>query len=291
MISTTFANGNKEVTVTVTSRNSWAKEDRSRVYFELDQNNKRAPISALYQVISGPTRDKVIEVGGRAYGFELGIDCNSNTKRAAATDAVKELIAMIEAEYQAQAPVEAACEEPAAAQEVAKFYIIETNYTGPQPSEEHNIDLATIVISTAPAITNSSHEARVDGWCGTTDDMAVYAHGEYATLEDAQAALASKFAPVRDCDANRDAFESDDESVVAVYKPGRYTPMSKSATADWIYEGMTASVTAETTDKAITDLASEYEAAASSDGYALDGSVEALLCEYRQDQRDEQVAE
>jgi hypothetical protein len=68
--------------------------------------------------------------------------------------------------------------------------------------------------------------------CGTTNDWAVYAHGEYATIEEARAAITEKFGEVRDSDANGDSFESDDEDVVEAYKPGKYAPMSSQATAD-----------------------------------------------------------
>ena len=32
-------------------------------------------------------------------------------------------------------------------------------------------------IHTSPAHTNMSHQPRLRGWCGTTNDVAVYAHG------------------------------------------------------------------------------------------------------------------
>ena len=91
----TFKNGNKEITVTITGQTEWTKEDQSRIYFDLVQSNKRTPIHKLYEVISGTTRDETIDHNGRKFAFEFGIDCNSHSKRAAATAAVTELVATI----------------------------------------------------------------------------------------------------------------------------------------------------------------------------------------------------
>ena len=85
------------------------------------------------------------------------------------------------------------------------YYVIETNYAGPNHDQHADADI--IEISTAPAITNSSHEVRIEGWCGTTNDWAVYAHGEYASAEEARAAIAEKFGDVRDSDPNGERFE------------------------------------------------------------------------------------
>ena len=44
------------------------------------------------------------------------------------------------------------------------YYIIEHKYVGPNPDQ--NIDADWIEIDTVPATTNSSHEDRIEGWCG-----------------------------------------------------------------------------------------------------------------------------
>jgi len=167
------------------------------------------------------------------------------------------------------------------------YYIIETNYVGPNQTQDQYVDVDKIEISTSPAITNSSHEERTEGWCGTTNDWAVYAHGEYATIEEARAAITDKFGEVRDSDANGDSFESYDEDVVEVYKPGKYTPMSSQATADWAYEGIKSDIEADTTDERIAELVAEYEAEANSNGYTLDSDLEYFMQERRQELRDE----
>lgn len=170
------------------------------------------------------------------------------------------------------------------------YYIIETKYVGPNQTQEQYVDVDRIEISTSPAITNSSHEVRTEGWCGTTNDWAVYAHGEYATLEEARAAITEKFGDVRDCDTNGDSFESDNADVVETYKAGKFAPMSSQATADWAYEGIQSDIEADTTDERIAELVAEYEAEANSIGYTLDSDLEDLMRERRQELRDEQEA-
>lgn len=166
-------------------------------------------------------------------------------------------------------------------------YIIETIYVGPDQTQDQYVDVDKIEISTSPAITNRSHEERTEGWCGTTNDWAVYAHGEYATIEEARAAITEKFGEVRDSDANSDRFESGDEDVVETYKPGKYAPMSRQATADWAYEGILSDIEVDTTDERIAELAAEYEAEANSSGYTLDSALEDFMQERRQELRDE----
>ncbi|EAM4262980.1 hypothetical protein DMA39_22420 [Salmonella enterica subsp. enterica serovar Muenchen] len=167
------------------------------------------------------------------------------------------------------------------------YYIIETNYVGPNQAQDQYVDVDKIEISTSPAITNSSHEKRIEGWCGTTNDWAVYAHGEYATIEEARAAITAKFGEVRDSDPNGDSFESDDEGVIEVYKPGKYAPMSRQDTADWAYAGIQSDIEADTTDERIAGLVAVYEAEANSDGYTLDSDLANFMRERRQELRDE----
>lgn len=153
------------------------------------------------------------------------------------------------------------------------YYIIESTYVGPNSS--HNAESDSIVISTTPAITNSSHEARISGWCGTNNDWATYAHGEYPTLDAACAAVAEQFGDVHD------GPESDDPDIVAVYLPGRYVSMSRRETEDWIHDGMVDDIDADTTDREIDALAVEYENAANDQGIALHAALRDIMTEYR----------
>jgi hypothetical protein len=167
------------------------------------------------------------------------------------------------------------------------FYVIENKYTGPNQDQDQYADVDTIVISTTPAVTNSSNEERTDGWCGTTNDWAVYAHGEYETIEAARAAIAEQFGDVRDRDANWDEFESMDDDVVEVFKPGKYEPMCKEAVADWSYETAKEEITAETTDEEIAGMVDEYESEANSNGSSCAEHIEDVLIEFRDNLREE----
>lgn len=89
-----------------------------------------------------------------------------------------------------------------------KYYVVETNYVDNESGDK-------VEIRTAPARTNFSHEVRIIGFCGATNNKAVYAHGEFATLESARAAIASLF-DVND-DDDDEADEVDDEELVETY--------------------------------------------------------------------------
>lgn len=92
----TFQNGNREVTVTIAGSSEWTKDTMIRVYFDLAFDGaKLAPISKLYEVIGGGTKDATITVAGRTFGYQLGICCDSKTKRVSAVDAIDALVKKI----------------------------------------------------------------------------------------------------------------------------------------------------------------------------------------------------
>jgi len=96
-IKVTTTQGNKRVTIEVVGSTSWSKEDQSRVYFDLKSTGGCEPISKIYQVLSGTTRDPIINVGDKTFGYQLGY-CDSNTKRRSAIEAVESLIAQLKVE-------------------------------------------------------------------------------------------------------------------------------------------------------------------------------------------------
>lgn len=160
------------------------------------------------------------------------------------------------------------------------YYVIETKYVG--PNQDQKVDSTTIEISTSPATTNTSHEVKLHGWCGTSNDWAVYAHGEYPTAREAEAAIHAKFGPVR----SDDDYQSE-PGVIAAYRVGEYVPMSSENTADWIYELMRVDVDADTTDERIAELVASYEKLANAEGYALDSDADDHMKAFRQELRDE----
>lgn len=171
------------------------------------------------------------------------------------------------------------------------FYVIETNYVGPNQGQGRYVDTDKIEISTSPALTNLSQEERTEGWCGTTNGWAVFAHGAYGTLKEARAAIAAKFGEVRAGDPSGANFEPDNGSVIATYKPGLYTPLSRETTADLMHEAIQADIAADTTDARISELAEEYEAEANSNGCTLHSDLTTFMQQRRQELRDQQEDE
>ena len=154
-----------------------------------------------------------------------------------------------------------------------KHYVIEVNYVG--PNRDQNIDADQIKITTEPARKNMSNEVCLDGWCGTTNDWAVYARGEYDSKEAAEKAINALYKDTRKAD-----FDDNDQSIVAVYKPGKYEPLCKEETGNFIYDSLISSVTQTTTDDEIRALVDEWEATANEEGWTLTGAFD-LAVAYR----------
>ncbi|NLY57954.1 MAG: hypothetical protein GX071_05445, partial [Gammaproteobacteria bacterium] len=115
---------------------------------------------------------------------------------------------------------------------------------------------------------------KTQGWCGTTNDWCVNAHGEYTTLEEAEAAVKEIFDDVRPYED-----EEADDSVVKAYKPGLYIQMSEEDTGDWCYKEIQEKVTLVMTDVQIEDLIAELEEAANEEGYTLSGALPDMIAE------------
>jgi hypothetical protein len=159
-----------------------------------------------------------------------------------------------------------------------KHYVIEENYVG--ANRDQNIDADTIKITTEPARKNLSNEVCLDGWCGTTNDWAVYARGEFASREAAEAYIKANYKDAREIDD----FYDEGGTVKAVYKPGKYEPLCKEATGNFIYDSLKESVTASTTDAEISALVDEWEAAANDEGWTLTDAFD-LAVAYRNEQQ------
>jgi len=170
------------------------------------------------------------------------------------------------------------------------YYVIETSHVGNDDMGKH-MDADTIEISTCPAITNSGRVERTEGWCGTTNDWSVHAHGAYSTIEDARAAITRKFGPVRDCDADGNSFEPDHEDVVALFKRGRYAPMGSEETHAWAIDGIKEDIQFDTDDRRIGELVSEYEREANGEGFTLSRDLEKFMKAHREALRDTEASE
>lgn len=169
------------------------------------------------------------------------------------------------------------------------FYVIETVYVGPNETDERYIDTHSFEISTRPAVGNLDHEPRTSGWCGTTNDWSIDAHGEFATQEAAENWIKEYLADIGcredDMEDDDDPFDSD---VVARYLPGRYAPLTPEHTQDWVNPALD-EVTRDTTDDEISVMVAQLVEDCR-DEMELDPHVDTLREEIedrRQEQRDE----
>jgi hypothetical protein len=174
------------------------------------------------------------------------------------------------------------------------YYVIKTEYVG--PNQDQHVDDDRIEIRTAPARTNSSHEIKLGGWCGTTNDWAVYAHGEYRTEQEARDYIEKQFGPVREGE-DVDAFTGFDEdgeptTPIAIFRPGKYIPMDAEGTGNYCWEAVLVDITADTTDEQIEALIKTYEAEVNDEGYTLDKrALEDSMAQRRDDLLAERQAE
>jgi hypothetical protein len=175
------------------------------------------------------------------------------------------------------------------------FYIVETNYVG--PNRDQHIDADRVEIWTVPARYDTSGRICLEGWAGTTNDWAVYAHGEFDTLEEARAAIAEKFGGVREADIEPherflwDYDGDDDGEIVERYRLGEYVPYTRDETAEWAWESMEADITAETSDERLGELAEAYETAANREGITLHDDLWDVLAEFRERLREDEEEE
>ena len=153
------------------------------------------------------------------------------------------------------------------------FYLIETDYVGPNQSD--NIDARRLDISTEPGRTNQSKEIRTEGWLGTTNDWSMIAHGEYSTIGGAvEAAIAvlgeGGGREIRNPSAN-------DDTIVCAWRFGRLKPMGASWSADWVAPCET-DITGETTDDLLAETVDDCASCCAVDGMKLDraAALEAL---------------
>ena len=151
-----------------------------------------------------------------------------------------------------------------------KFYVIcEKNVA--------SITLEGIVkITTEPARTNMGGEILMDGWCGTTDDVSVIAYGEYDSQAEAQAFIDQYF----NGDLRYTDWDENDGDIVVMYKLGKYEPMDREATGNFIYDSLVESVTADTNDYELNDMVNEWEREARRNLETLTGAYD-LAVEYR----------
>ena len=159
------------------------------------------------------------------------------------------------------------------------FYVISEEYVGPDLNKRLNSH--TVWISTEPGRTNMSNEERIDGWLGTTNDWYRSAHGEYATLDEARAAV------VKMVGENPRSVENDefDEHIVESYAASKFVELDACNSQTLCYE-YCSEITVDTTDERIDEILNECEEQANADGFTLDTrAVERMLAERRDELR------
>ena len=135
------------------------------------------------------------------------------------------------------------------------FYVIAYTDVSSRLNWDH------VDISKSPARTNSSHEICTDGWCGSTNDVSVCAHGEFKTEIDARNYIEKNFETrgfSEYCKYGLDEWQYD-EDVIDRFMIGEVEDMDESEVGDFIYEYMMECVTASTTDEEILALEEELE--------------------------------
>ena len=110
-----------------------------------------------------------------------------------------------------------------------KYYIVEKHYIGPNPRDGEHIDFNRFEVTTKPP-RHKEGRICVYGWLGTYDSMDLYAHGAYDSLAAAEYAVKA----LLDGEFRRDPDDDLPLDVLAVYRPGRYAPITEDALIQWL---------------------------------------------------------
>ena len=108
--------------------------------------------------------------------------------------------------------------------ETEKYYVVEVNWTGPDQTSARYIDYDRYEIATAPP-RNTSGNIQLSGWLGPDGFVARYAHGEHDSLAAADYTVIGLLGG--ECRRYDAGFTDPDGAVVAMYRPGKYPPMSE----------------------------------------------------------------
>ena len=173
------------------------------------------------------------------------------------------------------------------------YYLIEIEYVGPNERDSYGNwigDSRVMSICTNPGRTNMSHEERTDGWLGTTNDNAVYAHGEFETLESARAA-AHEMGFTKYYEPENKYVDEDDDTVEQWIS--EEAARAQWDAGDWFINGLGSAgtcseygITAKTTDEELNELVARAEREANENDAELHGTLK-LFTELRDDLKSE----
>ncbi len=108
--------------------------------------------------------------------------------------------------------------------ETEKYYVVEVRWSGPNQTSAKYIDFDRYEVITQPP-RNTSGGIQLSSWLGPEAFVARYDHGEYGSLAAADYAVVKMLDG--DCRRYDAGFTDPDGAVVAVYRPGKYPPMSE----------------------------------------------------------------
>ncbi|WP_419617875.1 hypothetical protein [Thiolapillus sp.] len=131
-----------------------------------------------------------------------------------------------------------------------KYYIEAIRYHGPDGRTNNYIDFDRFEVTTEPTRTNLSNEICLDGWLGTSNDIARYAYGVYDSRAAAEYAVQNLLGD----EYRRDDEPSESPDVLAVYRAGRLPPVSDEALGIWLQD---VDVPADADDAALRRQAKE----------------------------------
>lgn len=119
--------------------------------------------------------------------------------------------------------------------ETEKYYVVEVNWIGPDQMSDRYIDYDRYEVTTEPP-RNTAGDIQLYGWLGPNGDVSRYAHGEYDVK------TAAEYAIIKMLDGKCRRHDEVDAAlelgVVALYRPGIYTPMNYEALANYIFESV-----------------------------------------------------
>jgi hypothetical protein len=164
-----------------------------------------------------------------------------------------------------------------------KFYVVSTEDVGPnaEPLNER------VYIQTKPAVGNMSRQPIIDGWCGTTNDIAEYAHGVFDSLEEAQKFVKEKWKGFEGSEDDYDEMFFEEETIIEIYADNR----TVWAVDDWLCESDHVfdirKSPKDYTEEKLRELETQIEDEAKLEDVYLDGDV----YEYLRAIRDEALVE
>ncbi len=147
---------------------------------------------------------------------------------------------------------------------MTKYYIVEFTYSGPNPNDAEHVDFNRFEITTTPP----KHATGVicwEGWLGMSNNVTRFALGQYDSRAAAEYRLQT--GPLLHQRFRRDPKENLPPDVLAVYRPGRFPPMSDEALDQWLE--CTVHITADDGDMGLVRQAGALRYELEEDGYSV----------------------